>query len=194
MPQIGSAPNGENSSLAGTEKIALSGSKWAYISTVAEYIRTLTQTLTNKTLTTPTIADFTNATHDHSNAAGGGTISTSVLNSGTYTPTRSGESNLDGNVTPSECQYMRVGSTVTVSGRFTADPTTTATTTYFELTLPISSNIGAVEDLAGVAVCGATSESAEITGVVANDTALITWLATDTASQSWSFTFTYQII
>jgi hypothetical protein len=33
-----------------------------------------TQTLTNKTLTTPTIADFTNATHDHSNAAGGGAI------------------------------------------------------------------------------------------------------------------------
>lgn len=31
-----------------------------------------TQTLTNKTLTTPTIADFTNATHDHADAAGGG--------------------------------------------------------------------------------------------------------------------------
>lgn len=29
-------------------------------------------TLTNKTLTTPTIGDFTNATHDHQNAAGGG--------------------------------------------------------------------------------------------------------------------------
>lgn len=32
-------------------------------------------TLTNKTLTTPTIGSFTNATHNHSNAAGGGTIS-----------------------------------------------------------------------------------------------------------------------
>lgn len=37
------------------------------------------QTLTNKTLTTPTISNFTNATHDHSNAAGGGTISFSDL-------------------------------------------------------------------------------------------------------------------
>lgn len=37
------------------------------------------QTLTNKTLTTPTIASFTNATHDHSNAAGGGTLSTSAI-------------------------------------------------------------------------------------------------------------------
>jgi hypothetical protein len=45
-----------------------------------------TQTLTNKTLTTPTIANFTNANHDHSNAAGGGTVSHTVLsNIGTNT-------------------------------------------------------------------------------------------------------------
>jgi len=35
---------------------------------------TNTVTLTNKTLTLPTIGDFTNATHSHLNAAGGGTI------------------------------------------------------------------------------------------------------------------------
>lgn len=35
----------------------------------------LAQSLTNKTLVTPTIASFTNATHNHSNAAGGGQIS-----------------------------------------------------------------------------------------------------------------------
>ena len=34
---------------------------------------------TSQTLTTPTIASFTNATHDHSNAAGGGTLSTPAL-------------------------------------------------------------------------------------------------------------------
>lgn len=33
-----------------------------------------TETLTNKTLTSPTIADFSNATHNHENAAGGGTL------------------------------------------------------------------------------------------------------------------------
>lgn len=38
-----------------------------------------TETLTNKTLTTPTIGDFTNSTHDHTNAAGGGTLGTSAL-------------------------------------------------------------------------------------------------------------------
>lgn len=35
---------------------------------------TLVQTLTNKTLTLPTIADFTNAVHNHQNNAGGGVL------------------------------------------------------------------------------------------------------------------------
>jgi len=35
---------------------------------------TLSQTLTNKTLTTPTIGDYTNATHNHQNAGGGGIL------------------------------------------------------------------------------------------------------------------------
>jgi hypothetical protein len=40
---------------------------------------TNTQTLTNKTLTTPTIASFANAGHDHTNAAGGGQLGTGAL-------------------------------------------------------------------------------------------------------------------
>ena len=50
-----------------------------------------TQTLTNKTLTTPTIASFTNATHNHTNAAGGGTLTAGAIyygfnsNTGNYT-------------------------------------------------------------------------------------------------------------
>uniref|UniRef100_A0A6M3XW23 Uncharacterized protein n=3 Tax=viral metagenome TaxID=1070528 RepID=A0A6M3XW23_9ZZZZ len=43
---------------------------------------TATQTLTNKTLTTPTIANFTNATHDHSTTAQGGTLSISLATLG----------------------------------------------------------------------------------------------------------------
>tara|TARA_R100000049_G_C1937592_1_gene81510 strand:- start:294 stop:1505 length:1212 start_codon:yes stop_codon:yes gene_type:complete len=39
------------------------------------------ETFANKTLTTPTIGSFTNATHDHSNAAGGGQITDSALSS-----------------------------------------------------------------------------------------------------------------
>lgn len=40
----------------------------------------LTQTLTNKTLTTPTIADFTNAQHAHATAASGGSLSLALKN------------------------------------------------------------------------------------------------------------------
>ena len=39
-------------------------------------------TLANKTLTTPTVASFANATHDHSNAAGGGQLTTTAFDSG----------------------------------------------------------------------------------------------------------------
>lgn len=38
-----------------------------------------TQTLSGKTLTTPTIGDLTNATHNHTNAAGGGQITDTAL-------------------------------------------------------------------------------------------------------------------
>lgn len=117
------------------------------------------------------------------------------LNSGVYTPTRSAEANMDANVTMTQAQYSRNGSVVTVSGRFTADPTLTATTSSFEMTLPIASNIGAVEDVAGVAFCGSiAAQGAEIIGVVANDTAKVQWKAADVTSQTWSYTFTYRII
>lgn len=43
---------------------------------------TNTQTLTNKTLTTPTIGDFTNATHNHTDAASGGLLSGVNLDTG----------------------------------------------------------------------------------------------------------------
>jgi hypothetical protein len=48
------------------------------------------QTLTNKTLTTPVIADFTSAQHDHLDADDGGTLSASAIASGTIATARLG--------------------------------------------------------------------------------------------------------
>lgn len=57
------------------------GTNWDIIQTNIDGAVTLTgtQTLTNKTLTTPTIGSFTNATHDHTNAAGGGQLAEGAL-------------------------------------------------------------------------------------------------------------------
>src|SRR5512138_808333 len=46
------------------------------------------QTLTNKTLTAPTIASFTNATHSHQSAAGGGTLNAAAIAAGTLNAAR----------------------------------------------------------------------------------------------------------
>ena len=46
-----------------------------------------TDTLTNKTLTTPTISSFANANHDHSNSAGGGNIALGTATTGNYVGT-----------------------------------------------------------------------------------------------------------
>lgn len=130
-----------------------------------------------------------------------GTIAlTSAIPSGglaasTYSPTRSAESNLDANVTPSSAQYMRVGNVVTVSGRVTGVDPTAAGAASFELSLPIASNIGAVEDCAGVAFSGTIAgQGAAVTGSVANNTAVFSWIAVDTTSQSWSYTYSYEVI
>ena len=48
------------------------------------------ETLTNKTLTTPTIASFANANHNHTNAAGGGQLSITGATTGTLTVARGG--------------------------------------------------------------------------------------------------------
>ena len=47
-------------------------------------LATEAQTLTNKTLTTPAIADITNATHDHSNNTNGGNLTNTALTEGTF--------------------------------------------------------------------------------------------------------------
>jgi hypothetical protein len=114
---------------------------------------------------------------------------------GTYNPTRSAEANITGTVTMATAQYVQVGSTVTVSGRFTVDPDLAATPTSFEFTLPVGSNLAAIGQLAGVAFCGAIAGmGASIQGHVTNNTAEVTWIASDITSQTWSYTLTYTVI
>lgn len=117
-----------------------------------------------------------------------------TLVAGTYTPTLTNVANLDSS-SAFECQYMRVDTVVTVSGKVTIDPTTTLTDTQLGISLPISSNLGAEEDCAGTASSpGIIGQVMGILGDASNNRATMRWKASDVTSQDTFFTFTYQII
>ena len=81
------------------------------------------QTLSSKTLTTPTIGDFTNAGHSHTNAAGGGTLSAAAIGSGTLALSRGG-TNADLSATGGTGHVLRQssgGANITVSQLSAAD-------------------------------------------------------------------------
>lgn len=114
--------------------------------------------------------------------------------SGTYTPTLTNVANLTAS-TAYQCQYMRIGTTVSVSGKVDVDPTTTTTATQLGISLPIASNIGAVEDCAGTAFSSAIAgQGAAILGDAANNRAEMNWNAVDITNQPMYFTFQYQIL
>ena len=102
--------------------------------------------------------------------------------------------NLDGS-TAYECQYVRVGNTVTVSGKVDVNPTLAATSTQLGISLPVTSNLGATEDCAGSAFCPTiSSQGAAILGDATNNRAQMEWIAGDLTNQPMYFTFTYQVI
>jgi hypothetical protein len=129
-------------------------------------------------------------TLEWSNSVGGCEISC-----GTYSATITNVSNID-NSSGFDCQYMRVGNTVTVSGRFNADVTLAATASAVRIDLPIASNFLAITQAGGTgATVGATtSEFAQLYAGIATDDILIQWISVDTGNQTWSFSFTYQIL
>jgi len=112
----------------------------------------------------------------------------------TYTPTLTNVANLDAS-TAYPCQYIRIGSVVTVSGKVDIDPTTTATLTQLGISLPVASNIGAQEDCAGVAFAsGIAGQGAAIRGDAANNRAELAYIAIDVTNQPMYFQFSYEVI
>lgn len=112
--------------------------------------------------------------------------------SGVYTPTLSNSTNVAAS-TPYQCQYLRVGSVVTVSGRVDIDPTATGNTILY-MSLPIASNIGTVEDIGGCFNGTTTQTSGGIYGDTAGDLAIFRYEAVSTANIGLHFIFQYRII
>ena len=112
---------------------------------------------------------------------------------GTWTPTLSNVANVSAS-TSYEGQYIRIGSKVVASGRVDVDPTGVGAT-QLGISLPVASNIGAVEDCCGVAACPTiAAESAAIVGDAANNRAEMQWIAVDITNQPRYFTFLYDVI
>lgn len=113
----------------------------------------------------------------------------------TYTPTLTGVANVAAS-TAYACQYLRVGSVVTVSGKMDIDPTAAAPTgTQIGISLPIASAIASQNQLGGGGWANSLSVmQGPIYGDATNDRAEYLFSATSTANTGHFFTFTYLVV
>ena len=117
-----------------------------------------------------------------------------VPSAGTWIPTLTNAANLSAS-SAYVGQWMRVGNTVTASGKVNVDPTLTATATALGMSLPVASNFALQEDCGGVAFAsGIAGQGAAIRGDAANNRAEMAWVSADVTAQDMSFTFTYRVI
>jgi hypothetical protein len=112
--------------------------------------------------------------------------------SGTYTPTLTNTTNVSTS-TANNCQYMRVGNVVTVSGRVAVSPTATSTDCLLGISLPISSSITTEQQVAGTGCRTINSDAGAVFGDTANNRATLRFLASHTSSSGYVFTFTYRV-
>jgi hypothetical protein len=117
-----------------------------------------------------------------------------IINYGTYTPTLTNTANLSAS-TAYPCQYMQVGTVVTVSGRVDVDPTTITTLTQLKISLPVSSNFTQSYQCGGCGGAAGTSvEAYGITAAPSDTNALMSWVAVDVTNHQVAFSFTYQVV
>lgn len=166
---------------------------------------TITSSWTSLNFTSSNITDIVTRNHNNLQSFQGGSAGeyyhlTSAQNtlvgtlaSGTYTPTLTNVTNVAAS-TAYTCQYLRVGSVVTVSGKIDIDPTA-AGAVELGISLPVSSNFAALEDCGGTASANAIAgQVAAIAADAVNDRAKLIYIAVDLTNQPMYFSFTYRII
>lgn len=122
------------------------------------------------------------------------TIGGPALSTGTYSPTLQNISNITTS-SATQCRWVRVDDMVTVNGSVTLTPTQNNQSTKLGISLPVASNIGAIQDVAGTAQTTALQgQGAAIYGDAANDRAILEFLSNGSVVRTLYFTFIYQII
>lgn len=118
-----------------------------------------------------------------------------TLASGVYTPSLTLMANVAA-ATASPLQWLRVGTSVTVSGQIEVDPTAGATLTTLGISLPVPSALAATYQCGGTAAAPAVAGyAAAILGDAANQRATFQFTTgADVSNQPWSLTFTYQVV
>mgnify|MGYP001491133963 CR=1 FL=1 len=157
-----------------------------------------TPTLVTPILGTPTSGTLTNCTGlpISSGVSGlGSGWATALANAvpASYTPTSTNVTNVTASTTY-QCQQMRVGNSVQVTGKIDVDPTA-AGLVQVGISLNVASNLGAAEDLAGTAFApGVAGQGAAILGDATNNRAQLEYIAVDITNQSFYFSFMYEVI
>lgn len=120
----------------------------------------------------------------------------STFSYGTYTPTVTEITNGGGaSLTVAYvCQFMKVGTTVTVSGKIDIDPASTSTLTEIKMTLPVSSNFSAPEQAGGTGADGVNNNVWKIVADAASDAVYFIAAPNSAVVGSVNFSFTYQVI
>lgn len=118
------------------------------------------------------------------------------LAAGTYTPTATNTTNVTG-CTPGAHNYMRVGSTVTVSGNVSCSSSASGDISI-GISLPVASAFTTLSDLGGAG--GSTLGTGVLRGIAAsiaadatNDRASIASVATGAGTVGFLYTFTYTV-
>lgn len=151
---------------------------------------------TSPTLTTPTLGV---AAATSINIASGGAVSQLVAST-TWSPTFSAKVNLDSDPATFIGKWIRVaiGAADLVVFGFvvTVDPTAGAPTgTAFEMTLPVASNFAGSTNAHGIGVVSnSTGQSPFISSSAANDTLVVNWSSSTTASGQLRAVGFYQVI
>lgn len=112
----------------------------------------------------------------------------------TYTPGLTNVANLSAS-TAYSAQYMRLGSSVLVSGRVDVDPVLAATSTQLGLDLPVASNFANANECAGTVFSPTiAAQGASILGDATNNRAQMEWISADVTNQPMYYIYLYRVI